>query len=171
MIFTAVIQYVLQYRPICEAHILISNYIIFCIALPKIYFEGLDNTLNRFAVYIMSITIVLDILLDHWLNIKYIILFTIHIIVAPTNCGSLRFHPDPCSKNAYYECWQGVPTRYECAAGTVWDVSIDDCNWDYLVYPSTPDPCGRYQVHILWFKIDLCLIKLVIIPRNLNRDG
>jgi hypothetical protein len=37
----------------------------------------------------------------------------------------------------YYQCWQGVATRYECAAGTVWDVRIDDCNWDYLVFSST----------------------------------
>ena len=118
----------------------------------EVYFEGINCTSHHIEFHIVSVTIALDNLLGPWLKIKYTILFTIHIIAAPTNCGSLRFHPDPCSKNAYYECWQGVPTRYECAAGTVWDVSIDDCNWDYLVYPSTPDPCGRYQVHILRLK-------------------
>lgn len=59
------------------------------------------------------------------------------------NCVD-AFYPDACDNRVYYQCWQGVATRYECSPGTVWDVRIDNCNWDYLVLTTTVDPCGKY---------------------------
>jgi hypothetical protein len=53
-------------------------------------------------------------------------------VIAPLNCVN-RFYADACDNKIYYECWEGVATKFNCAPGTVWDSVNNYCNWAYLV--------------------------------------
>lgn len=60
---------------------------------------------------------------------------------APQPCVDGQLYGDSCDPKIYYQCASGVAYQFQCAAGTVWDERIKNCNWDYLVLTS-PTPCG-----------------------------
>ncbi|XP_076075265.1 putative chitinase 10 isoform X1 [Mytilus galloprovincialis] len=61
---------------------------------------------------------------------------------APVNCANGKFYVDACDPKVYYQCGHGIAHKYKCGTGTLWDSSKNICNWDYIVNPTTPDPCA-----------------------------
>ncbi|XP_071132083.1 probable chitinase 10 isoform X1 [Mytilus edulis] len=61
---------------------------------------------------------------------------------APVKCANGKFYADACDPKVYYQCGHGIAHKYRCGTGTVWDSSKNICNWDYIVNPTTPDPCA-----------------------------
>ncbi|XP_056017877.1 chitotriosidase-1-like [Ostrea edulis] len=59
----------------------------------------------------------------------------------PASCVNGRFYEDKCDMKLYYQCAHGIPYPFECHPGTLWDVTITSCNWDYAV-PSRSPPLG-----------------------------
>lgn len=66
---------------------------------------------------------------------------------APQPCVDGQMYGDSCDPKIYYQCASGVAYQFQCAAGTVWDERIKNCNWDYLVLTS-PTPCGCGRKYI-----------------------
>ncbi|CAC5409184.1 E3.2.1.14 [Mytilus coruscus] len=61
---------------------------------------------------------------------------------APVNCENGKYYADACDPKVYYHCGHGIAYTYKCGADTVWDSGKNYCNWDYIVNPTTPDPCA-----------------------------
>lgn len=52
-------------------------------------------------------------------------------------CPGVGNYEDQCNCTRYYQCGgDGVPVVKDCNTGTVYDTSIDGCNWDWDVDPS-----------------------------------
>ena len=60
---------------------------------------------------------------------------------APATCTDGQFYDDKCDMKLYYQCAHGIPYPHQCNSGTVWDISISNCNWDYAV-PIRAPPTG-----------------------------
>lgn len=63
-------------------------------------------------------------------------------IVAPTDCVEGHMYGDSCDDQSYYICFGGKPSKHTCADGTLWDSSIDKCNWEGKVGAKR---CGNYH--------------------------
>nr|XP_022318915.1 probable chitinase 10 [Crassostrea virginica] len=59
----------------------------------------------------------------------------------PATCTDGQFYEDKCDMKLYYQCAHGIPYPHQCNSGTVWDIAINNCNWDYAV-PSRAPPTG-----------------------------
>ncbi|XP_062581506.1 probable endochitinase, partial [Saccostrea cucullata] len=59
----------------------------------------------------------------------------------PSNCIHGNFYEDKCDMKLYYQCAHGIPYPYECHPGTLWDITITNCNWENAV-PSRTTPSG-----------------------------
>ncbi|XP_061166051.1 uncharacterized protein LOC133174975 [Saccostrea echinata] len=55
----------------------------------------------------------------------------------PSDCIHGKFYEDKCDMKLYYQCAHGIPYPYECHPGTLWDVTITNCNWEYAVASRT----------------------------------
>uniref|UniRef100_K1PN75 Chitotriosidase-1 n=1 Tax=Magallana gigas TaxID=29159 RepID=K1PN75_MAGGI len=75
------------------------------------------------------------------MNVLRFRLSTIPPTSTPQPCVDGQMYGDSCDPKIYYQCASGVAYQFQCAAGTVWDERIKNCNWDYLVLTS-PTPCG-----------------------------
>ena len=60
----------------------------------------------------------------------------LYIFVAPLHCVN-RYYPDACNAKIYYECWNGVATKFDCPEMHVWDDRLQYCNWDFSTQPSS----------------------------------
>ena len=56
-----------------------------------------------------------------------------YIFVAPLHCVN-RYYPDACNAKIYYECWNGVATKFVCPEMHVWDDKLQYCNWDFSLF-------------------------------------
>ena len=84
------------------------------------------------------------------MSLKYVVPFyLLSNVVFSNNCDpptcttNGEYLADSCICAKYYICDASLNAiEYNCAAGTLWDVNTNICNWDYLVECMDYTQCG-----------------------------
>lgn len=63
----------------------------------------------------------------------------IRFITEPNHCPDQALIADLCDPQCYFHCAANIAYHYCCAAGTLWDDSISNCQWAYLIFDDDDD--------------------------------